>query len=37
MKEEYAPVLLSTKGKAAVTVAAVALFVAGIYGVTQVP
>lgn len=36
MKEIYAPVLLSTKGKAVVLLAALALLVAGIYGVTQV-
>lgn len=36
MKDTYTPFLLSAKGKALVLLGTVALFAAGVYGVTQV-
>ena len=36
MKEKYTPVILSIPGKIAILLGTVALFAAGIYGVTQV-
>lgn len=36
MKETYTPLIISREGKALVLLGALGLFVAGVYGVTQV-